>query len=171
MNYNQNKGGGYDRSKGNYSNTQSRERPSVKDWASDFNPEWISKGIDENTIDFLDRFGADLAKGRENEKLTSSQFRNIYNELKRIQLKGLKTEKSSFLMLRPKLAYAQGRHGDQRYKSYGIDKFKRVFDKALSEIHINTDTDENLTQSTERFKNFMYCMEALIAYHKAHGGK
>jgi CRISPR-associated protein Csm2 len=154
---------------------QGRDNPGgqQKDWSKDFKLSWITNGLDEDAINYLNDFGKELArrpeKGDKSSPLTTSQFRNVYGELKRIQLKGLQAERASFMLLRPKLAYAKGRHGDKN-NANGIDKFKLVFDKAIEPIKWTSGNQEELNRATVQFKNFMDCMEALLAYHKAHGG-
>ena len=56
--------------------------------------------------------------------LTTSQIRNIYGAVKKMQMKGeLDTHK--LLMLKPKLAYAAKRHGG------GVDTLKEVLTQAI----------------------------------------
>lgn len=123
-----------------------------KEWSLEFDEKWLSAGITRETINFCENFGEFLA-GRNG--LTTTQIRNVYGELKRIQLKGFDSEKTSYLLLKPKMAYAAKRAG-----TTGIFQFKKVFDKAYDVID-----DGN------KYKNFMEIMEAILAYHKSFGGK
>lgn len=117
-----------------------------------FNPAWITNGVDSSMITFAEKAGKVLKK----YKLTPSQFRNIYGELKRIQMGGYNTNMASFLMLRPKVAYMQGRSDT----NVGIRVFKLIFDHAADKVVDKT-----------TFNNFCNLMEAVLAYHRAESGK
>lgn len=122
-----------------------------KDWAAEFKKEWILQGIDKDCIEFTKKFGQFLrVKG-----LSSSQIRNVYGELKRIQMKGFNKEQTAFLLLRPKMAYA-----DKRHENDGLKALKEIFDKAYLEVN-----------DSDHFNNLMNFMEATLAYHKSFGGK
>ena len=115
----------------------------------EFKPYWITTGIDKNLIDFAEKVGKYLAQKR----MTTSKIRSIYSEIKRIQM-NFDEEKAAFYLLKPKVAYAYGRD-----KSIG--KFKDVFDECYKYI------EDNKTH----YENFCKIMEAIVAYHKANGGK
>lgn len=86
--------------------------------------------------------------------LTTSQIRNIYGAVKKMQMKGeLDTHK--LLMLKPKLAYAAKRHGG------GVETLKDVLTDAIGFV-------ENDLKNFNRFVDFF---EAILAYHKAYGGR
>ena len=57
--------------------------------------------------------------------LTNSKIRSIYGEIKRIQMGEFEKEKTSFYLLKPKVAYALGRDD----KNQGLKLFKLIFDK------------------------------------------
>ncbi len=130
---------------------------------------WIQEGIDHETITFAYNMGlilnkpyGDDIKKNDKEALTTSQIRNIFGELRRIQSSGnFKSEKSSFLLLKPKLAYYVKRHN-----KLGIKIFNDFFCKAYDSID---KTDDNIAKN--QFKNFIQLFEAILAYHKYHGGK
>lgn len=122
---------------------------------------WITKGFDDDTIKYTEKFGKYLV----DQRLTTNQIRNIFGEVKRLQstLQGqndLTKVKKSFLMLRPKLAYAAKRAG-----SRGIEALKEVLDEA----HKSVDTTGG--KAKEQFENFVDFFEAILAYHKANGGR
>ncbi len=125
-----------------------QDRP---DWSSQVKTDWVTNKIDEDTVNFTEKFGSYLAKNR----LTTSQIRNIYGELKRIQMKGFDEEKTSFLLLLPKMAYAAKRNNND-----GLTAFKQVFDLLHKNVH-----------SAAHYNNMMNIMEAILAYHKAFGGR
>lgn len=117
-----------------------------------FNPSWITSGADNTLADFADKMGDAMVKG----ELTNSKIRNVYGEIKRIQMGGFEKNKSSFYLLRPKVAYAVGRDKN----NVGLNLFKEVFDEAVKYV-----------KDDRTFHNFCNLMEAILAYHKAHGGK
>ncbi|WP_372775256.1 type III-A CRISPR-associated protein Csm2 [Mangrovibacterium sp.] len=134
---------------GNYStNNGQRERQS---FTEPFKPEWIKKGISQETVKFADSLG----KYVKDNGLTASQIRNVFGEIKRIQMKGFDKETSSFYLLRPKMAYAASRHNKA-----GINTLKRYFDEAHEAV-----TDKL------SYQNFVDFFESILAYHKAYGGK
>ena len=133
-------------------------------WTDKFKSEWITKKITREAVDFADKFGKYL---RDNF-LSSSQLRNIFGEIKRIQMQlkstpNLDEQKkyhTKFILLKPKLAYAAG-----RLRNKGLNEFKAVFDLAHDAVG---ELDENFPT---RYKNFVDFIEAILAYHRAHGGR
>ena len=130
------------------------DRASAESKMSELNikKEWIEKGADREMVKCAEIAGEFMA----NNNLTNSKIRSIYGEIKRIQMGEFEKEKSSFYLLRPKVAYALGR--DE--KNQGLKLFKLVFDKASEYV-----TDQS------SYHNFCNFIEAILAYHKAHGGK
>lgn len=91
---------------------------------------------------------------RDRDKLSTSQIRNIYGAVKKMQMKGgLDTHK--LLMLKPKLAYAAKRHGR------GAEKLKDIL----------TDAIDCVKNDSKNFNRFVDFFEAILAYHRAFGGK
>ena len=126
----------------------------VKEWKQN-NPlsaDWITKEADSGMVDYTEKAGQFMARNG----LTNSKIRSIYGEIKRIQMGQFETEKSAFILLRPKVAYAFGR--DNRNK--GLELFKEIFDES------------SMTVSDQKsFNNFCNFFEAILAYHKAYGGR
>ena len=120
----------------------------------------IKNNVTEVTVDFAERFGKHLGKndfeiGKDGKsrnlgKLTTNQLRKFFGEVKRQQL--LKFNKSDFVMLKPKLAYAVARAD----KGNKIQDFYYVLSNAIDKV-----TNE------KEFKNFIKIFEAIVAYHKA----
>jgi len=117
-----------------------------------FKPEWIKNNADKDLIDYAEKAGKFMAQNQ----LTNSKIRSIYGEIKRIQMGDFDKEKVSFYLLKPKVAYALGR--DPRNE--GLILFKKIFDQCYSYV-IDSKT----------FVNFCNFLEAILAYHKAFGGK
>lgn len=119
-----------------------------------FEKKWITGGADANMVKFADAVGLKI------KDLSSSQIRNIYGEMKRIQVKGFDKATASFYLLKPKVAYAYGRSIKGKKASEEMETFKKVFDAAFDCV-----TD------ARTYENFCNFIEAILAYHKFHGGK
>jgi len=139
--------GYYDRPKENQTET-----PDVIFKQSGFNPDWITKGADANLPAFAEKMGKYMATN----ELTNSKIRSIYGEIKRIQMVEFDKAKSSFYLLKPKVAYALGRDS----KNKGLQLFKIIFDECFNKVN-----------NQMSFNNFSNLVEAVLAYHKANGGK
>jgi CRISPR-associated protein Csm2 len=101
--------------------------------------------------DYANELGEYFAQGREREALTTSQIRNVLDEIQKMPEKQF--DENRLQLLRPKLAYAAGRHRGK------VMEFQRLLDKVIQL------TDKN------NFKNFKHFVEAIVAYHRYHGGK
>lgn len=133
----------------------------------DFDPKWISSDkFDSDTIQFAQHFGehlCDLDNGRPGRQaLTSSQIRNFFGEVRRIQAKvqqsGFEKNRTAFLLIRPKLAYAEARVKQKQGKSR-IEDFRKVMEEAHMAVKDEKD-----------FQRFVDFMEAILAFHKFYGG-
>lgn len=120
------------------------------DWSSDFGF-FLSQDIKD---------GSKTTKG----KLTTNQLRRFFGDIKRLEMQVLSQEtfderlKNELLLLKPKLAYAKGRSQNTK-----IDEFHQEITTAIDAV-IGTPTKES-------FRNFVKLVEAIVAYHKAHGGE
>ena len=103
----------------------------------------------ETLVKEAEQLGKQLARN-----LTTSQIRNIYGAVKKMQMKG-KLDTHKLLMLKPKLAYAAKRHGG------GVDTLKVVLTQAID--HVGDDQ--------RNFNRFVDFFEAILAYHKDAGGR
>lgn len=103
----------------------------------------------------------DLGRHLKNKKVTTSQIRNAYGNMKKLEMAGWQGNRTQreMLLLKPRLAYAAGRQQDWATKE-GLENLRQVIDNAINAV-----TDE------ESFKRFCQFFEAIIAYHKAAGGK
>lgn len=124
---------------------------------------WIVKGIDKVAVDYAEKFGEDLAilkEGRRDESLSTSQIRNIFGSVKKMEMKGF--NEADFLLLKPKLAYAA-----KRAKTKGAEKFEKVFSSGIDTVV----SGETLEEKAKRFSMFCKFFEAVLSYHRAKGGK
>ena len=71
-------------------------------------------------------------------------------------------QENSFVLLKPKLAYAVGRVKDGK-KYYKIEDLYNVLTKAIDVVVSNETKDKS-----KAFKNFIAIFEAIVAYHKAY---
>lgn len=121
----------------------------------------IKEKVTSASVEFAEKFGTYLGQdefngfGRNGKpqksaaKLTTSQLRKFFGEVKRQQMVGYK--ETDFILLKPKLAYAVGR-ADKNSK---IRDFYEVMAAAIDLV----------TNETE-FQNFIKIFEAIVAYHK-----
>ena len=142
---------GFQRRDNGDSQQEQKSPKQVFDDAS-YQSEWISNGANEKTVAFAEKTGQYMA---END-LTNSKIRSIYGEIKRIQMGDFAKEKSSFYLLKPKVAYALGRDS----KNKGLQLFKLIFDTCSNDV-----------SDQKTYINFCNLIEAILAYHKSFGGK
>ena len=125
-------------------------------------PKEIQEKVTDETVKFAERFGTYLGKddfftnksGKSisaKNKLTTSQLRRFFGEVKRQQMVGY--NETDFVLLKPKLAYAVGRAKEKDDK---IKDFYLVMSNAIDLVH-----------NEQQFKNFIKVFEAIVAYHKA----
>lgn len=125
-------------------------------------PKEIQEKVTDETVKFAERFGTYLGKddfftnksGKSisaKNKLTTSQLRRFFGEVKRQQMVGY--NETDFVLLKPKLAYAVGRAKEKDAK---IKDFYLVMSNAIDLVH-----------NEKQFKNFIKVFEAIVAYHKA----
>lgn len=141
--------------------------------------DWIQKGPSNELVKQTDKFGYYIAKqlkktakkqktGNNNEDIcrdeivSTSQIRQIFGKLKTIEAKGFDSpeQRAEFMMLKPLIAYAAGRHNKT-----GLEKLKERVCWGVDAV-----LEEPAEQEPQRFKNFCRLFEAILAYHKAHGG-
>jgi CRISPR type III-A-associated protein Csm2 len=89
--------------------------------------------------------------------ITSSQIRKVFSRVKRIKSDAL----GELQMLRPQLAYMAGRAEQGKSQNGPTTKAFAIF---LDELIQNVDNEAKLI-------NFKQFFEAIVAYHKFHGGK
>lgn len=155
--YNNNQGSGYRSQSGGPNfrgNDQNRERESADDIFNklEYKSSWITQEADKALVEYAEKSGKFMAKNG----LTNSKIRSIYGEIKRIQMGIFEKEKSSFYLLKPKVAYALGRDD----KNEGLKLFKKIFDLCSANV-----------SDQKSYQNFCGFIEAILAYHKAYGGK
>ena len=111
----------------------------------------------KNMVEYADKLAEQVCRD-----VSSSQIRNAYGTVKKLEMLNVFDNKAyrELLLLKPKLAYARGRT-DAKKK----DNFKKLEDALSAAI------DAVNVKEPETFKRFCNFFEAILAYHKAHGGK
>ena len=106
-------------------------------------------------------FAEELGKYLKEKKVTTSQMRNAYGKMKKLEMAGWQGNRTQreVLLLKPRLAYAAGRQQDRNARE-GLQSLKDTMDSAIDAVN-----------SEDCFKRFCQFFEAIIAYHKAAGGK
>lgn len=111
----------------------------------------------DRLVEFSESFGAFLAD--RDQSLTTSQIRNVFGEVKKIEMDWKRDPKTSWLrlqLLRPKLAYTA-----KKSDRLGGSALREVLSSAILKV-------EGKAENFQRFVNFF---EAILAYHRAAGGK
>lgn len=125
--------------------------------------EWIRNGITQDTVIYAENVGkylSSLMKRKENdEALSTSQIRNIFGEVKRMQISDQFSE-SKLLLLKPQMAYSAKRANKQ-----GVEELRDLMNLCIETV-IEAQEDQS-----DRFENFANFFEAILAYHRAFGGK
>lgn len=115
----------------------------------------------DDTAKKMVEFAENLAKEIVRD-VSTSQIRNAYGTVKKLEMQSSFNDKAlrELLLLKPKLAYARGRADGKKRET-----FKKLEDALSSAI------DAVDLQQPETFKRFCNFFEAILAYHKANGGK
>ncbi|MCB1825920.1 MAG: type III-A CRISPR-associated protein Csm2 [Candidatus Competibacteraceae bacterium] len=106
-------------------------------------------------------FAEKLGKHLKEKKVTTSQMRNAYGNMKKLEMAGWQGNRTQreVLLLKPRLAYAAGRQQDRDARE-GLKSLKDTMDSAIDVVN-----------NEDSFKRFCQFFEAIIAYHKSAGGK
>lgn len=126
--------------------------------------EQILAGDVEQLVTWADKVGRGLAQ---NERLTTSQVRGFFGAIRQIEgrvdpsAKQLEdTTYRDLVLLKPKLAYQAQREIENR-KGEGVMRLKEVLAPAIDLVG----------HDRQRFRHFVQFFEAILAYHKAAGGR
>lgn len=135
--------------------------------------EWIQDELTEDALTLISEFSKDLATSDKSEKgwlqnndVKTSKIRRFYGEVKRIQARGIANEKPAFRMLKPKLAYAVGR---ETVRDAKLRLLFEVLSVGIDSVEIDKINDPK--ELNKRFSNLVQLFEAIVAFHKYHGGK
>jgi CRISPR-associated protein Csm2 len=121
----------------------------------------ITQGDVEELVNTAKTVGGSLAR-----QLTTSQIRNIFGEVRRIEMDWPPTKQDAddafrrVVLLQPKLAYQA-----KRERGRGVEELQQVLDPCIEEIR-----KAPKEQRRVYFQRFVDFFEAILAYHKAAGG-
>jgi len=127
------------------------KKDSLKSIIQNGDAEELNRYAEELGKRFKDELTVKDERGRVRKEnaLSTSQIRNILDEIQRIpKREGFEKIKNRLHLLRPKLAYAAGRHKGR------VKEFSEVVE-----------------EETNHFTNFRNFIEAIVAYHRYHGGE
>ena len=117
----------------------------------------------ETLVKEADKLGKELAKNR----LTTNQIRALFGEVRQIeaqwQMGNAQRQKAErrLILLKPKMAYRA-----KRERGRCVKELVAVLDPAIDLVIKTKDEKEK----HENFQRFVEFFEAILAYHKAHGG-
>ena len=117
---------------------------------------------DLGTITAADIDGIGEAQGKKFRNVKTSQLRAFYSAVNRIRVQSQQANDFSplerrLILLKPKLAYAAGRHDT-------LKSFQSFMVQAIDGV-------VNSNAKKQALTNFFDLLEAVVAYHKFHGGQ
>lgn len=117
---------------------------------------------DLGTITAKDIDGIGEAQGKKFRNVKTSQLRAFYSAVNRIRVQSQQANDFSplerrLILLKPKLAYAAGRHKT-------LESFQSFMVQAIDGV-------VNSNAKKQALTNFFDLLEAVVAYHKFHGGQ
>jgi len=123
----------------------------------------ITSDATETMVKLAEEMGKALARPREGQKqkLSTSQIRAIFGEVRRIEGRWQGNEKDEALanrqliLLKPKMAYRK-----EKEKNLSVGRLVDVLAWAIDDVN----------GDKENFTRFVDFFEAILAYHKAYGG-
>jgi len=120
----------------------------------------INEGINNSHIENLKAWGKYFANDSGGKKVSTSQLRKFFGEIKRIQA-DFENGKMDLILLDPKIAYAVGRAKKEAGRNpVKIEDFYNQISPLISLIE----------HDQKKFKRFVQLCEAIVAYHKQFGG-
>lgn len=144
-----------------FSRPRQDERPPAKNWTEDIQSIWITDHLTDEAAAFAEDLSKHLATTNPYSKdaLSTNQIRNFFGEVRKIQMNSFEKSKGSFVMLKPRLAFAKVRATKESKNNRFVD-----FEKVMLELMKNV--SDNKT-----FQNFADMLEAIVAFHRANNGK
>lgn len=115
-------------------------------------------GDPQRLVEKAEELGKTLAE----RKLTTSQIRNIFGQVRQIEMQWHQDSGESFrqaILLKPKLAYFAKRHAPMEPLANVLSQALDIMGQASKE------------ERRPCFLRFVEFFEAVLAYHKKHGGE
>jgi len=123
----------------------------------------VAQGDAVQLVEWADALGKTLAR----KELTTSQIRNIFGAVRQVWMTWDQDPEGAYrqaVLLMPKLGYYAKR--ERGRGKQGLAELERVLVPAL-ELVAKAPEEER----KQRFKHFVDFFEAILAYHKKHGGR
>lgn len=161
---NKNQRGNRDQNQGfrDKKNPDSGEKfPPAYNYAERFFDVWVKEKFTSESS----QHAYDYAKYLADNRLTRTQLRNFFGELRRIEARGPAENAQAISFLRHKLAYTVSRLEEDKLPKAVARTFHGVLDKGLQAL------DGEPAALAERFERFTAYFEAVLAYHRFHGGR
>jgi CRISPR-associated protein Csm2 len=122
---------------------------------------------------FTDKWGQELGYAFKNAGLTTSQIRNVFGQVRRIEMqwdidKEPIVAHRNLLLIRQKMNYQAARHSSSNPNKKGVEHLAKVINDAISLVDSSNEEQNTIR---ERFQRFVDFFEAILAYHKAAGGQ
>ncbi|MCC9078455.1 type III-A CRISPR-associated protein Csm2 [Litorilinea aerophila] len=115
-----------------------------------------------------DKIGKQLVSyPKREDRLSTSQIRALFGEVRQIEAQwnmGGQNAQQAFrrlVLLKPKLAYRA-----RKERKPGVETLAEILIYAVDQVILEPDA----VQRHSRFRHFVDFFEAILAYHKAHGG-
>ncbi|MFZ4848381.1 MAG: type III-A CRISPR-associated protein Csm2 [Caldilinea sp.] len=129
----------------------------------------IITGIDADAARLLVKSADSLGSTLKNSGLTTSQIRSLFGEVRKIEaqwnMENAQQKQKAlrrFTLLKPKMAYQA-----KRSQGGAVRELVDVLDPAVDLVV--SEKDEKTRE--DNFRNFVNFFEAILAYHKAAGGR
>lgn len=123
---------------------------------------------EQNSANALITQANNLGEEFKNQGMTTSQIRAIFSEVRQIQgMWGISPESREkalrrFTLLKPKMAYRA-----RKERGNAVRSLVEVLDPAADLVIQEKDTEKQ----DDNFQRFVEFFEAILAYHKAYGGR
>ena len=117
---------------------------------------------DENGEELVS-FAKATAERLVKDGLSRNQIRNIFTEVRQIEAMWFSNETEAMRrlnMVKPKLSYQSARHRQVKY-------LENTLSEAIDEVNRASSQEEQ----GARFQRFVNLFEAILAYHRAQGGR
>ncbi|GMU94370.1 MAG: hypothetical protein AMXMBFR4_34280 [Candidatus Hydrogenedentota bacterium] len=114
----------------------------------------VKNGISNEFVNWANKFGKKIVR-----PVTTSQIRNIFGTIKKLEMSS-HVDLPELLLLKPRIAYAVRRNS-------GLQELAEELTTAIDAVDEARDEPAKLE---ERFRRFCQGFEAILAYHRAHGG-
>lgn len=115
----------------------------------------VTHGINNDFINWAEGFGKQIKQ----DGVTTSQIRNIFGSIKKMEMNP-EMDLPGLLLLKPRIAYATYRH-----------KQLRNLTQELRTAIDAVDAAQEASEQESCFMRFCQGFEAILAYHRAAGGK